>query len=246
MHKNHSNTLATKFPLIAQVDGLLDEVFGDSSDHGSSDSEDEDGDTVDSDDPLSKQQHGALLRAVRGQAVVGTQAQDPNALVQSEAYQEGEHNLNPTSSAAGEGEGGGMVDIGEGEGGGMVGIDMCVCICVYVFSCIPHLLTHTHYTPPYTPHKPHPGALRVADLIAGLGERAGQLGSARKTLEKLSAKGGPVQAPLPAVVRDRQTRKAGYQEAKKDVSKWQPIVQVCVGVWVCECGWRIIFSVTTI
>lgn len=69
------------------------------------------------------------------------------------------------------------------------------------------------------------GKLRVADLIAGLGVQASQLGAARKALERLDAQ-APTEAPLPAVVRDRVTRKAGYQEAKRDVSKWQSIVTV--------------------
>lgn len=81
----------------------------------------------------------------------------------------------------------------------------------------------------------------MADLIAGLGAQAGQLGAARKALERLDAE-APTEAPLPAVVRDRQTRKAGYQEAKRDLTKWQPIVTVCatqdvllMGAYDCLC-----------
>lgn len=74
----------------------------------------------------------------------------------------------------------------------------------------------------------------MADLIAGLGAQAGQLGAARKALERLGAE-GPTEAPLPAVVRDRQTRKAGYQESKRDVSKWQSIVTVRGGCVIFVC-----------
>lgn len=67
--------------------------------------------------------------------------------------------------------------------------------------------------------------MTLADLIAGLGDSRAQLGAARKTLEKLEKKAAPVAAPLPGPIRDRQERKAGYEAAKKDITKWVPVVK---------------------
>ncbi|KAL4441441.1 hypothetical protein ABPG77_001945 [Micractinium sp. CCAP 211/92] len=69
------------------------------------------------------------------------------------------------------------------------------------------------------------GELTVADLIAGLGESKSKLGAARKALEKLEKKAAPVAAPLPGPIRQRQERKAGYEESKKEADKWLPIVK---------------------
>ncbi|GIL67778.1 hypothetical protein Vafri_21053, partial [Volvox africanus] len=79
------------------------------------------------------------------------------------------------------------------------------------------------------------GTLSVADLLQGLtGEERRQLGPARRLIEKVAGAGGgegkgkglrPVSVPLPAVVAARQERKAGYDAAAKEVSRWQPIVK---------------------
>lgn len=69
------------------------------------------------------------------------------------------------------------------------------------------------------------GELTLTDLIAGLGDSKAKLGAARKTLERLEKKAAPVAAPLPGPIRERQTRKAGYDAAKEDVEKWMPIVK---------------------
>lgn len=65
----------------------------------------------------------------------------------------------------------------------------------------------------------------MADLIAGLGEGRSKLGAARKVLERLEKKAAPVAAPLPGPIRARQERRAGYEEARKEVTKWLPIVK---------------------
>ncbi len=76
------------------------------------------------------------------------------------------------------------------------------------------------------------GALKLSDLLAGLGGDAKKkLGAARKLLEKVGGAAGdrgvaPVSVPLPSVVAERQERKAGYEAAAKDVSKWTSIVKV--------------------
>ncbi|KAG2495048.1 hypothetical protein HYH03_006979 [Edaphochlamys debaryana] len=91
------------------------------------------------------------------------------------------------------------------------------------------------------------GGLSLADLLAGLSpEERRRLGAARKLLEKVGGaslagddeggeQGGrrvrkakaikPVAVPLPAIVADRQERKAGYEAAAEEVTKWQPIVK---------------------
>ncbi|GIL87950.1 hypothetical protein Vretifemale_15914 [Volvox reticuliferus] len=82
------------------------------------------------------------------------------------------------------------------------------------------------------------GTLSIADLLQGLtGKERRQLGAARRLLEKVAgagdgkgkATGGkglrPVSVPLPTVVAARQERKAGYEAAAKEVTKWQSIVK---------------------
>jgi U3 small nucleolar RNA-associated protein 14 len=70
------------------------------------------------------------------------------------------------------------------------------------------------------------GALRLSDLVAGLGDARPRLGASRKALERMERRGAPVEAPLPRAVRERQERKAGYEETSRDVTKWQPMVKV--------------------
>lgn len=66
----------------------------------------------------------------------------------------------------------------------------------------------------------------VSDLIAGLGtEGRSKLGAARKLLERLERRSAPVAAPLPGPIQARQERKAGYEAAKQEVSKWMPLVK---------------------
>jgi U3 small nucleolar RNA-associated protein 14 len=67
--------------------------------------------------------------------------------------------------------------------------------------------------------------LSVEDLLAGLGEHRSKLGAARKSLEKLSKKVSPLDAPLPGPIQERQERKAAYDESKKDIQKWMPLVK---------------------
>ena len=65
----------------------------------------------------------------------------------------------------------------------------------------------------------------MEDLLAGLGENQSKLGAARKSLEKLSKKISPLDAPLPGPIQERQERKAAYDESKKDIQKWMPLVK---------------------
>jgi hypothetical protein len=81
------------------------------------------------------------------------------------------------------------------------------------------------------------GQLRLTDLLAGLSSSNGGLpaaaaaaaglkGGTKKLLEKLDRRSAPVAAPLPRPVAERQDRKAGYDDTKQEVTKWQPIVKV--------------------
>lgn len=76
-----------------------------------------------------------------------------------------------------------------------------------------------------TGHNENGGEISVEDLIAGLGENRSKLGAARKSLEKLSKKVSPLDAPLPGPIQERQERKAAYDESKKDIQKWMPLVK---------------------
>ncbi|KAI3427018.1 hypothetical protein D9Q98_006960 [Chlorella vulgaris] len=69
------------------------------------------------------------------------------------------------------------------------------------------------------------GELTMADLIQGLGDSKGKLGAARKALERLERRTAPVAAPLPGPIKQRQERKAGYEESKREADKWLPIVK---------------------
>ncbi len=73
------------------------------------------------------------------------------------------------------------------------------------------------------------GAIRLSDMLEGLGDARASLGASRKLIERLDRKAAPVDAPLPRSIRERVERKAGYEHTSKDVTKWQPIVKVGVG-----------------
>eukprot|EP00873_Tetraselmis_striata_P003871 jgi/Tetstr1/424135/TSEL_014744.t1 len=68
--------------------------------------------------------------------------------------------------------------------------------------------------------------LSVSKLLAGLSGVGGKgLGGARKELEKLERSAGPVDAPLPSNIAARAERIAAYDDTKRDVTKWQPLVK---------------------
>ncbi|KAG2441194.1 hypothetical protein HYH02_010038 [Chlamydomonas schloesseri] len=182
-----------------------DDLFLDGDSEEEEEDEDEDGlggeDDADEED---EERHLAMLRDVlegggKGGRAGGKRARDPNAAVLSEAYPESEYGLNPGAASS----------------GGL-------------------------------------GGLSIADLLAGLtGEERRKLGASRRLLEKVagaagegdgeaggkrkSKKGGadkadgsslrPVSVPLPSILADRQERKAGYEAAAEDVTKWTSIVK---------------------
>lgn len=88
------------------------------------------------------------------------------------------------------------------------------------------------------------GDLRLSDLMAAAAAgpasaAAPSIRSARKLLEKLERQSqhAPLAVPLPRTVAERVERQAGYEDTKQDVTKWQPIVKVCVGVGG---GWSVV------
>ncbi|GAX85472.1 hypothetical protein CEUSTIGMA_g12888.t1 [Chlamydomonas eustigma] len=67
--------------------------------------------------------------------------------------------------------------------------------------------------------------LKTKPAVSLAGTEAGS-GKARK--RKLAAAGAavaPVAAPLPRLIKERQERKAGYEDTKEEVTKWQSIVK---------------------
>eukprot|EP00897_Mesotaenium_endlicherianum_P003509 jgi/Mesen1/3186/ME000184S02248 len=68
------------------------------------------------------------------------------------------------------------------------------------------------------------GQLSIEELMGSLQGSAG-MGALRKRMEQLQKRGGPVQAPLPKIIKERLERKAGYEKTSEDVTKWQPLVK---------------------
>jgi U3 small nucleolar RNA-associated protein 14 len=64
----------------------------------------------------------------------------------------------------------------------------------------------------------------VEELIASTGVSIGQSGDL-KAVEKLSKKLKPLEAPLPGPIQARAERRAAYDESKKDIKKWMPLVK---------------------
>ena len=62
----------------------------------------------------------------------------------------------------------------------------------------------------------------MEELIAGVsGGPSGHL----KGVEKLSKKAQPLEAPLAGPIQARAERRAAYEESKKDIKKWMPLVK---------------------
>ncbi|RUP47697.1 Utp14 protein-domain-containing protein [Jimgerdemannia flammicorona] len=71
--------------------------------------------------------------------------------------------------------------------------------------------------------------LELQDLVKTLQDETG-LSGLKKNLQALESAGGKgtaetLAAPLPKRIQDRLNRQAAYQETKKEVAKWQPIVK---------------------
>lgn len=66
--------------------------------------------------------------------------------------------------------------------------------------------------------------ITVEDLMTPLQTTTG-FGSLRKRMQQLEKKGVVLDAPLPNAVQERLSRKAGYEKANEEISKWQEIVK---------------------
>ncbi len=64
----------------------------------------------------------------------------------------------------------------------------------------------------------------VEELIAATGVSSGQSGDL-KAVQKLSKKLKPLEAPLPGPIQARAERRAAYDQSKKDIKKWMPLVK---------------------
>ena len=68
------------------------------------------------------------------------------------------------------------------------------------------------------------GKVTVEELIAATGVSSGQSGDL-KAVQKLSKKLKPLEAPLPGPIQARAERRAAYDQSKKDIKKWMPLVK---------------------
>ncbi|XP_009417726.2 uncharacterized protein C57A7.06 [Musa acuminata AAA Group] len=68
------------------------------------------------------------------------------------------------------------------------------------------------------------GRINIHDLLDPLHGKPGY-SNLRKRLHQLERKPLAVQAPLPKVEREKLERKIAYERAKKDVTKWEPLVK---------------------
>ncbi|KAG2423906.1 hypothetical protein HXX76_014959 [Chlamydomonas incerta] len=184
-----------------------DGLFLDEDDDEDEDEDDMDGEGDEEDD--DEERHLAMLRDVlegggKGGRAGAKRARDPNAAVLSEAYPESEYGLNPGAASA----------------GGLGGLSIADLLAG---------LTGEE-------RRKLGAARRLLEKVggaAGDGDDAGA-GGKRKTKKGGADKGGsggggsslrPVPVPLPGIVADRQERKAGYEAAAEDVTKWTSIVK---------------------
>ncbi|RWW06398.1 hypothetical protein GW17_00030278 [Ensete ventricosum] len=68
------------------------------------------------------------------------------------------------------------------------------------------------------------GRININDLLDPLHGKPG-FSNLRKRLHQLERKPLAVQAPLPKVEREKLERKVAYEHAKKDITKWEPLVK---------------------
>ncbi|RRT64768.1 hypothetical protein B296_00033910 [Ensete ventricosum] len=68
------------------------------------------------------------------------------------------------------------------------------------------------------------GPININDLLDPLHGKPG-FSNLRKRLQQLERKPLAVQAPLPKVEREKLERKVAYEHAKKDITKWEPLVK---------------------
>ncbi|KAL2538946.1 U3 ribonucleoprotein (Utp) family protein [Forsythia ovata] len=68
------------------------------------------------------------------------------------------------------------------------------------------------------------GRISIQDLLDPLHGKSGY-SKLRKSLHRMENKSMPIHAPLPKPDQERLERKAAYEQSKKDITKWEPLVK---------------------
>ncbi|XP_073275995.1 uncharacterized protein [Primulina huaijiensis] len=68
------------------------------------------------------------------------------------------------------------------------------------------------------------GLISIQDLVEPLHGMSG-FSKLRKDLRRMEKKSAPIIAPLPKADQERLERKAAYEQSKKDITKWDPLVK---------------------
>ncbi|XP_031375900.1 uncharacterized protein C57A7.06-like, partial [Punica granatum] len=68
------------------------------------------------------------------------------------------------------------------------------------------------------------GKINIQDLLDPLQDKAGY-SELRKRMQQLENKSAPIQAPLPKPDREKVERKVAYEQSKKEILKWEPLVK---------------------
>ncbi|KZV33098.1 hypothetical protein F511_03364 [Dorcoceras hygrometricum] len=68
------------------------------------------------------------------------------------------------------------------------------------------------------------GLISIQDLVESLHGKSG-FSKLRKDLRRMESKAAPIITPLPQADQERVERKAAYEQSKKDITKWEPLVK---------------------
>lgn len=68
------------------------------------------------------------------------------------------------------------------------------------------------------------GRISIQDLLDPLHGMRG-FSKVRTSMQRMEKKSMPIQAPLPKVDREKVERKVAYEQSKKDITKWEPLVK---------------------
>ncbi|KAL3845670.1 hypothetical protein ACJIZ3_003073 [Penstemon smallii] len=68
------------------------------------------------------------------------------------------------------------------------------------------------------------GRISIEELLDPLHGKPG-FSKLRKSLRRMESKAAPILAPLPKPEQERLERKAAYEQSKKDITKWEPLVK---------------------
>ncbi|CAA2933703.1 U3 small nucleolar RNA-associated protein 14 homolog A [Olea europaea subsp. europaea] len=68
------------------------------------------------------------------------------------------------------------------------------------------------------------GRISIHDLLDPLRGKSG-FGKLRKNFHRIENKSMPIHTPIPKPDQERLERKAAYEQSKKDITKWEPLVK---------------------